>query len=193
MRINFLFKGVLVAATLCVAPAALPASPRASRAGVGSAQSSKGAFANSASNLLQQIQTEALRVKSDASQLQAYTREPFESDWQMDGDVLNRASVHVNAMGRLLHQLRVNQGAALPWQQQAIERIAPTVVNLADTTQDAIVTLNNSRGRIQFSNLEGLADDMYKDASLIGQVIANFEKYASARQEAQQLQQTLGL
>ena len=33
MRINLLYKGVLVAATLCVAPAALPASSRASQPG----------------------------------------------------------------------------------------------------------------------------------------------------------------
>jgi len=172
---------------------ALPASPRASRAGVGTAGSTTGVVANSAFDLLQRIQTEALQVKDDASQLQVYTREAFQIDWQSDGYVLERASERVNEMDNLLSQLRTNQSGALPWQRRAIERIAPSVVNLTDTTQDAIVTLNNSHGRIQFSNLEGLANHMYSEARRISQTIADFEKYADARYEAQQLQQTLGL
>jgi hypothetical protein len=155
--------------------------------------SKEGAFANDASNLLLQIQADAVRVKIDADQLQANVREPFRIDWQIDGGQLNSIRARVNAMEKLLHQLRVNQAETLPWQQKAIQRIAPTVMNLTDTTQDAIVTLNNNKGHIWFSDLEGLAGHMYNEAGLIGQAIGNFEKYASAHHEAQQLQQTLGL
>ena len=39
----------------------------------------------------------------------------------------------------------------------------------------------------------GLASHMYSETKLIDQAIGDFEKYASARQEAQQLKRTLGL
>jgi hypothetical protein len=83
-------------------------------------------------------------------------------------------------MDKLLLQLRTNHSEALPWQQQAIERIAPSVVNLTDTTEDAMATLKNNQGHIYASNLGGLADHMYEEAKLIDQAIGNFEKGANA-------------
>jgi hypothetical protein len=191
MRINFLYKGVLVAATLCVAPATLPASRGASQPGVRTAGSRQGAFANHASNLLQQIQADALRVKVRADRLQALTDEPWVVDWHAFGEQLQSVHDRVNEMDKLLSQLRANQSEALPWQQQAINRIAPTVVNLTDTTQAAIVSLNENQD-VYYSDLRGLAGDMCNQARRIEQAIANFEKYANARHEAPQLKQTLG-
>jgi hypothetical protein len=180
MRINFLCKGVLAAATLCVAPAALPAAPRASQPGTGTLKPGKEAFASNASSLLQQVQNDALRVRNNADQLEARLREPFLNDWESDGSLLERMRTRVNAMDKLLLQLRTNRSEALPWQQQAIDRIAPSVVNLSDTTQDAILSLNNNQGHIYASNLGGLADHMYEEAKLIEQAIGNFEKSANA-------------
>jgi hypothetical protein len=191
MRINFLYKGVLAAAALGVAVAALPASATGSGPGAGAA--SQGAFAVEASNLLQQVKIEAIGVGKNVDRLRVRLRDSFENDSQSDADLLGRVQDRVNEMDKLLYRLRANESEALPWQQQAIDRIAPTVVNLTDTTEDAIATLNNNRGRIQFSNLDGLAGDMYNQARLIDRAIGNFEKYASARHEAQQLRQTLGL
>jgi hypothetical protein len=193
MRINFLYKGVLLAATLCVAPAALPASPRAGQPGPDTVGSAKGAFPINASNLLQQVQIDALSVRNNADQLQARLRDSFGNDWEFDSDVLERVRARVNLMDKLLSQLRAKQSEALPWQQQAIERIAPSVVNLSDTTQDAIASLNNNKGHIYSSDLGVLADHMYNEARLIDQAIGNFKKYADVSKEAQQLGQTLDL
>jgi predicted negative regulator of RcsB-dependent stress response len=193
MRINFLYKGVLVAATLCVAPAALPASPRASRPGAGTVESSKGAFPIDASNLLQQVQMDALSVRNDADQLKARLRDGFRNDWESDSELLESVRARVNEMDKLLSQLRANRSKALPWQQQAIDRITPTVVNLTDTTEAAIASLNDNRGHIYSSDLDGLTGDIYNRASQIDRAVANFEEYANARHEVQQLRQTLGL
>jgi hypothetical protein len=193
MRINFLYKGILVAATLCVAPAALPASAGASQPGVPTAGSRKGAFADHASDLLQQIQADALRVKDDADLLRALTREPFFVDWQADSGQLISILARVNDMDKMLSQLRANQSGVLPWQQKAIDGIRPTVVNLTNTAQAAIVSLNENQGQIYYSDVRGLAGDMYNQARLIGHVIEDFEKYANARHEAPQPKQTQGL
>jgi len=193
MRNNCLRKGVLAVAMLCVAPGALPASATASQPGAGTLKSRKGAFALEASNLLQQVESDAIGVGKNADRLRVRLRASFENDAQSDADLLGRAQDRVNEMDKLLSRLRANESEALPWQQRAIERIVPTVVNLTDTTEAAIATLNNNRGRIQFSNLDGFARDMYNQATVIGQAIRNFEKYASAHHEAQRLPQTLGL
>jgi hypothetical protein len=193
MRVNVLYQGILVAATLCVAPAALPASPRAGKATAGTVESGKGAFPFDASNLLQQVQIDALRVRANADQLQARLRGPFESSWEDNGVLLQRVAARVNNMDKLLSELRVNRSEALPWQQQAIDRIAPSVVNLTDMTEDAIVRLNSNPEHVYFSDLEGLAGDMYNEGKFIAQVIGNFEKYADASHEAQQLRQSLQL
>jgi hypothetical protein len=184
MRINLLYKVVLAAEALCVAPAALPAFPSAGHPGT---KPSDGAFPISASNLLQQVQNDAISVRNNADQLQALTDESFETGWGIDGDLLIRMRARVNEMDKLLTQLRANKAEALPWQQEAIERIAPSVVNLTDTTESAITTLNRDKGHIFMSDLGVLADHMYDEAKLIDQEIGNFEKYANARQKAQQL------
>jgi hypothetical protein len=144
-------------------------------------------------NLLRQVQSDALSVRNNADQLQARLREGFWSDWQSYANLLERMRTRVNAMDKLLFQLRTNESTALPWQRQAIERIAPTIVNLSDTTEGAIVSLNNNKEHVYMSNLPGLAGDMYDQAMRIDQAIADFQKYANARHEAQQLRQTLGL
>jgi hypothetical protein len=192
MRINFLYKGVLVAAMLCVAPAALPASPKASPPSVRTTGSGQGAFANEASNLLLQIQADALRVRVRTDRLQAQAREPLVIGWRMYAGELLNVRDQVNAMDKLLSELRANQSQALPWQRKAIDRIVPSLMNLTDTTQDAIVALNNDQGHVYFANLAGLADHMYNEAKLIDQAIGGFEKYAKARHQAPQLKQTVG-
>ena len=115
------------------------------------------------------------------------------SDWESDGDLLERVRDRVNEMDKLLSQLRENQAEASPWQQKAIERIAPSVVNLTDTTQAAIVSLNDNQGHPYFSDLAGLASNIYNQASQIARTTGDFEQYANARHEVRQLKQTLGL
>ncbi|MGD0126849.1 MAG: hypothetical protein ABSF46_15920 [Terriglobia bacterium] len=180
MRVNFLCKGVLTVAMLCVALAALPAFATANQPGAGTLKAGKGAFASDASSLLQQVRNDAHRVRNDADQLEARLREPLLNDWESDGSLLERMRARVNAMDKLLLQLRMNHSKALPWQQQAIERIGPSVVNLTDTTEDAMATLKNNQEHIYASNLGGLADHMYEEAKVIDQAIGDLEKSTNA-------------
>jgi hypothetical protein len=190
MRINLLYKGVLVAATLCVAPAALPAAPKASQPGA--TGSSEGAFPITASNLLRQVQDDALSVRDNADRLRERLGDPS-SDWELEGDLLERVRDRVNEMDKLLSQLRENQAEASPWQQKAIERIAPSVVILTDTTDAAIASLNDNLTHPSLSNLPGLTRDIYDRASQIARATREFEQYANARHEVRQLEQTLKL
>ena len=95
-------------------------------------------------------------------------------------------------MDKVLSQLRENQAAASPWQQKEIKRIAPRLANLTDTAQDAIASLINNEGHIYFSNLAGLAGDIYDRASQIARTTGDFEEYVNARYEVRQLGQARG-
>ena len=185
MRINMLYKGILVAATLCVAPAAFPASPNGGRPHMRNVVSGNGNYGNQASNLLQHIKADARQVKNDADQLQALTRQPFLADWHSDAGQLRGIRAQVNDMDKLLSELRANQTEALPWQQEAIDAIEPTLAELTNTTQTAIVSLNGDmeQAQIYYSNMFGLARDMYNQARRIDKTIGNSQKNAQALHE----------
>jgi len=185
MQINLLYKGILVAAILSVAPAVFPASPNGSSPRTPSVSSGNGTYGNNASSLLEQIRTDAWGVKNDADRLQALTRQPFLVDWHSDAGQLRSIRAQVNDMGKLLSQLRANESEALPWQQETIEAIEPTLVRLANTTQTAIVSLNGNmeQAQIYYSNMYGFARDMYNQAKQIDKTIVNPRKNANAPHE----------
>jgi hypothetical protein len=193
MRINFLYKGVLVAATLCVAPAALLASPRAGQPDTRAVAVNKGAPPNVTSSLLEQIRTEAISVEDNAEQLQMLVRDGSVTAWEGDASLLNNVRDDVNKMNKTLSYLRAHQAEASPLQQKIIDRVAPPALELADTTQGAIVTLNNNEANVYMSNLAGLANDIDKEARRVDQTVGDLDKYAHAHHEERQLQQTLGL
>jgi len=189
MRVSLWYKGVLLAAALCVAPAAFPASPNGSVPRTPSVMSGDENFTKNASNMLERIQEDAVMVKDGADQLEAFTRTPFLIDWQSDGGELSSIRARVNDMDKELSQLRSDQSEALPWQRQAIDRIAPTVMNLTNTAQAAIVSLNQYQDNVFYSDVRGLAQDMSHQARLIDQTIGNNAKSArSAHQESSKTQ-----
>ncbi len=192
MRSNLGYKGVLLTAALCLAPASLLALPKANQpAALGVVN--KGAAPGATGVLLQQIQANAFKVEKNAEQLETLLNEPFLSDWQADGGYLDRIRAHVNELNKLAFQLRSGEARDSALQKNVIERIEPTAVDLADTTQDAIVTLNHNQGRVFATNLEGLASDICTQATAIRRTVTEYEKYSGARQELQQFNRTLGL
>lgn len=178
MRVNFLNKGVLWAAILWLAPAAFSASPGASPPRVRAVVTATAPFAVEASSLIQQVKEEALGVKKDAGELSACTRQPFLLDWHADADQLVVIREQVNKMDNQLAELRADQAEALPWQQQAVAAVAPALAELTNTTQTAITGLNadESQAQIYYSNMHGLANDMYTEASHVTRTLATAQK-----------------
>jgi hypothetical protein len=96
-------------------------------------------------------------------------------------------------MNKLLYNVRVHQAEASPLQEEIIDRVAPPALELAGTTEVAIDTLKNNEAAPYMSNLAGLANAIYKEASRVDQAVGDLNKYAHARREEHQLRQTLGL
>jgi hypothetical protein len=132
-------------------------------------------------------------LENSADQLQTLAREGYIANWEGAAILLGDMCDHVNKMNNLVSYLRVHQAEASPLQQEIISRVAPSALELASTTQAAFDALRNNEAAIYMSDLAGLANDMYKEASRVDQTVGDLNKYVHARQEAQQLGQTLGL
>jgi hypothetical protein len=193
MKTSFLCKPALIAAALCLAPATLSANPRTTNSPARSTQAIIPTANLDATSLLQSLQSDAQRVKSESDNLHTLTNQPFLIDWRADGILLQHAQADVDAMDTALYRLRLNQPKYIAWQRTLISRIAPTVATLTDTTQAALASLSHNTGRIAFSDLHKLAGDMYSDAGQIDLTIAHFNKYEYARSEARELGRTLRL
>jgi hypothetical protein len=193
MRINFLCKAVVLAATLCVAPAALPKSPKAGASGGSAVAANTAVSPKVSAQLLEQIRIDAWSVEDNADQLQMLLREGSATDKQDGAPLVDDMRDHVNQMNKLLSYLRVHQAEASPLQKQIIEQVAAPAIELADTTSRAIDVLNNDGTHLSMSDLPGLADAIYNEASRVDQTVEDFDKYVHARHEERQLGQTLGL
>jgi len=193
MQINLLYKGVVVAAMLCAAPAALPASPKGGPSG------DRGAAANTvvspkvSSQLLEQIRDEAVSIEENADQLQTLLRAGFLNTKQSDAPVVDDMRDYVNKMNKHLSYLRVHEREASPLQQQIIEQVAAPTVELADTVSRAIEVLNEDAAHPTMSELPDLANDIFNEASRVDRTVGEFDKYVHARHEERQMQRTLGL
>lgn len=174
MKISFLFKGVLVAAVLVLLPAALPASPKP--AGQGTVVVNPAAFAEDDSPLLNQIQFYAAGVRNDADHLREMLREGDRTGWEGDAYLLSDAGDQVNELNKLLYNLRIRQAEASPLQQETIQRIVPSALELATTTQDALTTMHNNQSHVQLTDLPCLADAIYNQADRVASTVAELNK-----------------
>ena len=163
MRINSLSKIVLGCSMFYAVPVALFASANVDR------QTNR-------SFLCDQIRSQAVSIENDAGQLQVVMRNPVSNDWEDDSNLLENVRDHVNKMNQLVSELRAQEAQASPSQQKAISEIVAPSIELAGTTQDAIVTLNHNQAEPRLTDLSGLENDIYHCASRVDQAVKNFHK-----------------
>ena len=144
-------------------------------------------FPKEASGLLVQMKTDAMQVRNIADKLGGLDREPFENFWQSDAILLQSARTRVNAMDGMLCRLETIRRVSAPWEKQAIGRIAPSVVELSDTTQAAIHYLNHNQEALMFPAYTDQAEVMYNKANRIVNFVDEYQKYVSERNEARAL------
>ena len=193
MKFKLLGKGVLAVAMIFAVPAFLPAFPLMRYMSPSSSRFRSWFSPPNTTSRLEEIRSDALAVQNASGQLQALMRSPGLNDWWYDSYYLMIIRAKVNQMNRMIYQLRNDKAESSFWQYQAVERIAPTTVDMADTTQAAILTLYHNQDRVWFTDLGGLTKDIHNQASVVSHMIGNFEKYGTARQEARLLRKTLDL
>jgi hypothetical protein len=195
MRLTFWLKGFCGVASLLVMAALPMAATEQCQTGPPTPASYTRNFPKEASALLQQMGTQAIQVRDLADQLQTFNRDGALISWEMDADVLTQAQAQVNAMDEELCRLRLIRRVTLPWQQKAIDRVAPKMIELTDYVEDALQNLNEKHNTVNTLDRSFAqdADFMYRRADTIARSIGNFEEYAAARTEIQQLSPKLGM
>jgi len=127
-------------------------------------------------------------------QLSGLERDGVMTGWEEDADYLMEARHQFNAMDASLYKLRAIGPQASPWQQQAIDRIAPKAYEMATYLNDLIKEVNNYQGDVHLHQRYAQdTDRIFNRADYIVNSVDAFEQYASARQEIQQLRPELGL
>lgn len=149
-RISYLTLATMIAAgtLLAVSPAPEPANTMTDAA--------RSALQRQASESLEKTKALAILLHRDAEVLESLARSNQVS-WQSHATYLNQAKEHVNNMGEHLNWLNVMRHGVSPWQRQAIERIYPVAVDLAQQTNAALKFLGENRSR------ERLFDPDYRD------------------------------
>jgi uncharacterized protein YacL (UPF0231 family) len=186
---------ILTIGCLTGALAAMPAlamAPKECVAGKATAASYTWNFRKEATGLLQDVQSEAAQVRNHAAKIQTFGRE-YEVSWQAHSNQLSRLKTEVDDMGAKLCRLMMIRRVVAPWQQEAIDRIAPQIQLIADNAQDAIHFVNNHQESLWQPAYQRYVSNLYHESKSLSNTVNNFEEYAHARIEYRQLESRLGM
>jgi len=143
-------------------------------------------FRAEASQLLEQIQSEAAQLRAHAATLKTYTRGGF--DWQTHAGQLTLAKNSINEIGERLERLQSIRHAAEPWHSQAIDSIVPVAVNLAGSTESAIQYLKENRNRLWSPAYTGHLNSISERADQVKEYVDLHLEMASTQNKLEQLQ-----
>lgn len=183
MTIQKFFATGLCAGVLAALPAVgLAMAPRECVPGHPAAVSDTGNFQNRADSLLQDLQNQATQVRRHAATLRSFARSD-EVSWQAHADQLRQVKAEINDMGQKLCRLTANRGRLAPWQQQALDRIAPNVRLAADNAEDAINFLNAHQLSLWEPTYRAYVRNLYRDANQVSTAMNHFQQYARAQHQ----------
>jgi chromosome segregation ATPase len=149
-------------------------------------------FRAEASQLLNDIQTDAAHAQQHADRLQTYASE-LQISYQSHGEELDAIRAEVNDMGRKLCRLEVIRRVVAPWQQAAIDRAHKLIQLMADNTQDAILFADRRQEDFCMSPYPKYAANLYRESKELAHSLRTYEEYAQVHREDSQLEKTLGM
>jgi len=153
--------------------------PSAANAKVGETDSAE------INRLLADAKTEAVGLKSDADNMVTLTR--ADVNWQSYADKIVMIKEHVNNTGKLLVKLENAKAEGAPWQQTAIERIAPLLREMATNTTATITYLNENRAKVHFSDFKDYLTGNFDVATNLEAMIRNFVDYGNTQEKYRDL------
>jgi hypothetical protein len=141
------------------------------------------------SQLLEQSKAAAAQLEHDAAVLETFTRGNL--NWQSHGEQLTRIKEHINTMGGDVKRLQDLRPAAAPWQQEAIDRIIPFMVEMASLTESAIEYVNRNPGKLHTPEYKEYLKDKAELATELSVLISDFVKYDRAKTKMAELEKSL--
>jgi hypothetical protein len=138
------------------------------------------------SKLLAEAKSEALELRDDAENMQSFTRSKL--SWQSFANKISEIKHHVNKTGELLAKLNGVREAGSSWQQQAIDRITPTLKELAANTEATIQHLNDNKTSVHSEALENYCDVNYQLAKELAALVGDFIGHGETKAKFAELQ-----
>jgi hypothetical protein len=145
-----------------------------------------------ATQLLNEVKSLANKLTYDAELLKSYAQNHGMS-WHSHAAQLNLIREHVNAMGERLDRLQQIQPSAAAWQQQAIDRIHPVALELADHIESAIQHVNEHQGYLFSPDYKNHVASAHDLALELTDHAGSFLAYADAQQRVHHLEEKLGI
>jgi len=164
-----------------------------SPAAFASSMCATGEPANEASCLLIQMKDQALQVRHLSDRLAGLNDEGFDNFWEYDSTILNRAKRHVDDMDQTLYRLRNMQAMCTQPERRAIRLLAPSVIELSDTTQATIAYFNGHKPALMFPSYRNDAQVMYTKANRVVDFINDYQDYVLERAKLRELRSDLRL
>jgi hypothetical protein len=135
--------------------------------------------------LLADAKTEAVELKSDSQDMEAFTKSKL--SWESYARKVELIREHVNSTGKLLAKLQDVAAAGSPWQQTAIQRIDPLLRELAANTEVTINHLNENKAKIHFAEFKDYVKANYELATDLEALIHDFVNYGEAKAKLERL------
>jgi hypothetical protein len=126
-------------------------------------------FPNEASQTLADFENEAGMIRTHVTMLQSFTRFPALVSPESHARELMIIRERVNRLGERLCRLMEIQHVTDLWQQSAIRNVRASLTGLVDSTEAAILFINEAHNPAQLASTEYGAhlDGMYENADLL--------------------------
>lgn len=123
--------------------------------------------------------------------MEAFARSSL--SWKSHGQQINMIKEHVNKMGQILSQLHDARGEASPTHQQAIDRIAPLLQEIASNTTSVINHLNEHPNRTWNPEYKNYVAENARLSSELSGAINDFVEYDRTKTRMDALEQKLNM
>ncbi len=135
-----------------------------------------------ASNLFNQMNTLALKVRKEVARLQV---QGYQLGWRDQSARLARAKSDINTIGNDLLQLNEMKNALEPWQQSLLNKITPNLHEMVYQTDQALNRLSRHENRIDLTMTQypQNINQIYKNANQMSDTIGTVTQYAHAEQK----------
>jgi len=191
MRLNLARMILTLVGGALLTTGAASASPQGTAAVTPPATQPSAYLADRASTLLAEIQKEAAGLRRNAATLGTFARNT-QLSWRSHAYYLERAKGHINEVGERIAELQQIRNSVLPWQQQAITELTTHAVQVAASTQAAIVQLNENRNSLITSEYQAHLMTIDDSSADMQERVNKFLDYENAQQKFLQLQDETG-
>jgi light-regulated signal transduction histidine kinase (bacteriophytochrome) len=141
------------------------------------------------SSLLLEAKEDAVRLESDGRTMQTLTRQKYSR--QSHKDQIAKMQHDVDDMGILFMELNQERAHSSAWQQLAIDRVNPMLIELTMSIQRTAQFLNESPNDLQSQKYHDYIQASAENASSMASLISDFVAYGQTKKKFDELTQKL--